>query len=311
MWYKYLISNLKVCSDHSVEFLSAGFAAKGETPDVVIETFDLKHPSFPKKAVLEGIVAFQAKPGLFFKITGGSSIAIYRDGRITDQDVNLFLLGSAWGVLCHQRGLFPLHCSAASIGKNAFAFVAKSGGGKSTLAASVCAQGLGHVCDDVAIASTDDILGVKVCAMPKGLKLWRETAELLGLKTRALVTSDTRIEKYYVDPPSGPCETLLNLKAIYELEFNKKSAKPKIEKLTGSEPLRSVYRNVYRVEWLGAIGGAGKALSNARVISDLVPVFRFSRPRDLQSLVDSTSKLVKHMHSLDTQAVYEQTVVKR
>ena len=51
------------------------------------------------------------------------------------REVRLFLLGSAWGALCYQRGLFPLHTSMVQIGNGVVAFCGATGTGKSTLAA--------------------------------------------------------------------------------------------------------------------------------------------------------------------------------
>ena len=296
--HKYLISGLYVQSDHPVHFLDAGWNSDVLSAQVTIRTLDLTHSSLPKQSVSRRTFAFQPKPGLILKVFDGSHITIYRDGRITDQDVNLFLLGSAWGVLCYQRGLLPLHCSSVATCSDAFAFVAQSGGGKSTLAASLCGLGFLHVCDDVAIAETPGTNGATVRAMPKGLKLWREATEVLGFEPRALVTSDTHIEKYYVDPPEGPLDPILNLKAIYTLEFVEDHQEPEIVLLTGSAPLKEVYRNAYRVEWLGEIGGADWVLSQARTIADRVPVFRFSRPKALGALKECSAVLAQHMEAL-------------
>jgi len=294
-FYKYLISGIFVASDHPIGFLEAGWPSGDHSAEVVVRSRDFDDISLAEQLVSPQSCAFEPLPGLVLKVDGGAEITIYRSRRIADRDVDIFLLGSAWGVLCHQRGLFPLHCSAVACGGDAYAFVARSGGGKSTLAASLSLFGLGHVCDDVAIADTCWRSGVRICGMPKGLKLWQESAEWLGLETRAPVTSDANIAKYYVDPPSGPNVETLDLKAIYVLEFAEHSARPRIHELNESTALKEIYRNVYRVEWLGAIGGAGRVLSQAKSIAGSLPVFRFSRSRDLQALHDSSSFLAEHI----------------
>jgi hypothetical protein len=56
---------------------------------------------------------------------------LVRDGReiivdpapdAPDRDVRLFLLGSTLGILCHQRGLLPIHANAIVVGGGAVAF---------------------------------------------------------------------------------------------------------------------------------------------------------------------------------------------
>lgn len=49
------------------------------------------------------------------------------------REVRLFLLGSAWGALCYQRGLLILHASVVHVGDSCVAFCGAMGSGKSTV----------------------------------------------------------------------------------------------------------------------------------------------------------------------------------
>ena len=68
---------------------------------------------------------------------------------VPDANIRLYLLGSAMGVLLHQRGLLPLHANAVEIDGKAFAFMGASGSGKSTLAAWFHDHGYRIIADDV------------------------------------------------------------------------------------------------------------------------------------------------------------------
>jgi len=207
-----------------------------------------------------------------------------------------FLLGSAWGVLCHQRGLLPLHCSSVSLQGNAFAFVADSGGGKSTLAASLCHGDVRHVCDDVSIASIVDD-HVSIYAMPKGLKLWREASDALSLGRERLAVHDQDREKYYVTPPEGPDISILQLAGIYDLRFSEDNSTTSVEALSGIEALKVVYQNIYRVEWVDTMRIAERVLAQAHKIAARVPVYRFTRPKNFDFLKDSSNYLAKDIES--------------
>src|SRR6202011_5530874 len=77
-----------------------------------------------------------------FRIRRGREIAIDPLPGVSERDIRLFLLGPVLGLLCHQRGLLPLHASAIVADGRAVAFAGPSGIGKSTLAA--CFQDRGY-----------------------------------------------------------------------------------------------------------------------------------------------------------------------
>jgi len=94
---------------------------------------------------------FRVSDALAFRIRNGAQISIYCTDSTSESDIMLYLVGSAWGVLCHQRGLLPLHCSAVGVGDHAIALTGVSGAGKSTLAAGLMCRGYSHICDDVGV----------------------------------------------------------------------------------------------------------------------------------------------------------------
>jgi len=295
---QYLVSGLTVLSDHELSIhMAHGWQKTHFSPNQIDITITLNDPSDRPESSSPRSgkdFFFSPKSGLDFRIYNGTNISIYRSAEIGDRDVTIFLIGSAWGVLCHQRGLLPLHCSAVASSSKAFAFIAQSGGGKSTLAASLCQCGYDHVCDDVAIIDAPKNGAVSLRAMPKGLKLWREATEALGLEPRELVTNDETIEKYYVDLPSASSSETLSLEAIYILNFDDDITEPQVTPVRGSILLQNLYINIYRVEWVNQIGDPAKVLSKIRRIAEETPVYQFSRPRALENLQASAEFLSNH-----------------
>ena len=51
-----------------------------------------------------------------FAVRGGREIIVDALPEVPDRNLRLFLLGSAMGLLLHQRGLLPLHANAVSLG---------------------------------------------------------------------------------------------------------------------------------------------------------------------------------------------------
>lgn len=291
----YRIGGLTVKSELPLPRLSAESAIRPADALIRIQR-DLgepRPPRFRNPLLVAGDQDFLFRPvsGLTFRIRHGRDISIARAPHVTDRDVRAFLLGSAWGVLCHQRGLVPLHCSAVELGGQAFAFAGPSGAGKSTLAAGLSRRGLAHVCDDVCVLDP--------CAepptvqpIPKDLKLHRDSADSLGLACGPPVS--TLVEKFYVAPPLAARSRSLPLTALYVLG-GVASGPPTIEPIRGGAQLLAVAASVYRQEWVELIREPGELFRQLTALVQRIRLFRFVRPLDFARLPDSMARLEAHM----------------
>ncbi len=236
---------------------------------------------------------FRPKTGLTYRIRGGDEISISRAADIADRDINLFLVGSAWGVLCHQRKLLPFHCSAIQSSGCAFAFTGPSGAGKSTLAAGLSRRGYVHLCDDVSIVDVSND-HMPFYHMPKGLKLWRDAADALGLECGEVVSSDARMDKFHVSFPRNNEELPSNIAALYVLaETDAKS--PSISRLRGAKHFQELISSIYRFEWLSLIRDPGEVFVQTAELSKKLKLFRFSRPRNMACFDEGLNLLEAHM----------------
>jgi hypothetical protein len=109
-------------------------------------------------------VRFQAAPGRLllqvdgvarYLVSGGSRVTIARDPAAGDEDVRVFLLGSVFGALLHQRDDLVLHGSAIEWDGAAVVFMGFSGAGKSTLAAAFRKRGRPILTDDLCVVRPD------------------------------------------------------------------------------------------------------------------------------------------------------------
>ncbi len=253
-----------------------------------------RNPNFENETLIAGPqdLVFLPMPGLVFRIQNGNHISIMANPHIEKSDINLFLVGSAWGVLLHQRELIPLHCSAIGTQGNAAAFVGHSGAGKSTLAAGLSNRGYGHLCDDVCMLNPKD-KNMLVYPMPKGLKLWRGAAEALNIPTGSRVGTHPDLDKYYVKPAGGSLSLPQTLKVIYVIEEHAKGPAC-ITPLLGAQRFSALFENVYRKEWIDVMGNRQALFSSLAMTINHVRLFTFSRQKDMDMFEESLDILETH-----------------
>ena len=97
----------------------------------------------------------------------GSRIVIEPDEFASERNVRLFLLGSVFGLLLHQRRMLPLHANAVEIDGSVAAFMGRSGAGKSTLAAWLNDRGFPLIADDVAVVDFEGATPFIVPGLPR------------------------------------------------------------------------------------------------------------------------------------------------
>jgi hypothetical protein len=135
-----------------------------------------------------------------FWVEGGCRVLLEPAGGTSDSELRAFLLGSVLGVLCHQRGLLPIHASAVRIDGRAVLFAGNSGAGKSTLAAALGARGHALVADDITAFDPRNTLVLP--AFPQR-KLATDVLEALSLESHGLVANRPGQPKFHVPASQG------------------------------------------------------------------------------------------------------------
>lgn len=219
-----------------------------------------------------------------FKVSDGREIIVDALAEVPDRNVRLFLLGSAMGLILHQRGLFPLHANAVALDGRAVAVAGASGAGKSTLAAWFSRQGLELVGDDV-IALRPGPEGAVALPGPPRVRLWRQSLDTFGLDSDGLEPSYTDPEFDKWDLPVALADVAsdaLPLSGVYILEDGPDIA---IRPLGGVEATAALFDHTYRGAYVERVGGEAVHWRAVTSLAASVPVFRLERPRDL-SLLD-------------------------
>ncbi|KLI63327.1 hypothetical protein [Aurantiacibacter marinus] len=219
--------------------------------------------------------------GASFHVSGGKHISYARNGA-SDRDVALFLLGSAWGALCYQRGLLPLHASAVMHEGKVHAFTGQSGAGKSTLAAGLSVAGLDFFTDDVLIIDPADIRGstARCFAGQKDMKLWEDALQLTGVESSGRVRDQPDFNKHFALPATTEEKgsgDLVSLTILKNENVRRDRDPIEIEKVRGAQALKHLRESIYRMRFGSAIMGRQKLFTALGQLIAAVHVQTFDR----------------------------------
>lgn len=232
--------------------------------------------------------------GSYF-VEDGQRITYARNGT-SDRDLALFMLGTAWGALCYQRGLLPLHASAVICEGRVHAFTGISGAGKSTLAAALSERGLPFFTDDVLIIDPAEIRadGARCYAGQKDMKLWADAFELTASKKLGPVRDAPDFQKFFAAPASlvGAGSGDLASLTLLKNENVRRDRDPiAIERITGAMAVKRLRESIYRVRLANAIMGRQKLYTALARLIATVHVQTFDRPLDDSAFADSTAAI--------------------
>ena len=234
-----------------------------------------------------------------FRIRGGNEIIVDAQPASDQRNVRVFLLGTASGVLIHQRGLLPLHANAVEVGKGAVAFMGESGAGKSTLAAWFHDRGARIVADDVCVIGLGD--GGEGLAMP-GLprfRLWREALERSGRKVdnhmRSFAGEDA-YDKYDVAiAKDGAVNEPLSLRAIFLLA---RGPGFEISRLEGVSAVEALFANTYRGAYINAAGANAQHYKLCVSLIAKIPIFQVTRSWVIDDFDQEARQILKFISKL-------------
>ena len=267
-------------------------------PEVTIRLSDIgADVSAPGLHAVDGDLVFVAEDVARYRIAAGRTIVVERLPNSPARNVRLFLLGSAFGALLHQRGLLPLHANAVEIGGKAVAFMGESGAGKSTLAAWFHDNGYPVLADDVCVIGFDQKGAPRAYPGLPRLRLWLDALESSGRSvqglSRSFEDSSSRVDKYDVPIAAGSsAPSDLPLRALYVLEQGDEFL---IEQLTGVAAADAIIANTYRGAFLAAAGTQRQHWESAVELARTIPVYRLRRSKRFDRIDEECSGLLHHM----------------
>jgi hypothetical protein len=241
---------------------------------------------------------FQATSDTFLlKVTGVARYLVVNGREIWIEPVpdcrkellRLYLLGSTFGALLHQRHLLVMHASSIQTARGAVLFVGNSGHGKSTLVAALVQRGYALLADDVTAVSVKSPSGpVAVGSFPR-LRLCADAAARFDYPLDSIprIQSPDNQDKYLV-PAKRFCAGPLPVHAIYSLCVDADTS-IRLEPVDTVQRFAIVGTNTYRYVFLEALGMRQMHFQAATQLARSVHVGRITRPASsflLDELVD-------------------------
>lgn len=291
MTHHYCMYGLRISSEIELPELIAESA--WEMPDVRIRQECLPVPGGKSGELFaEGAAAgFFIEGVAQYRVNAGREILVDPRPEAPIRNVRLFLLGSAFGLLLHQRGYLPLHASTIEIAGRGYAFLGPSGSGKSTLATAFHDKGYRVVADDVCVIGFDDD-GVAFAhgGIPR-LRLWADALAASGRSAgdyQLSYAGDEQFRKF--DVPTKEVARSVPLGAIVELASGDQM---NCHALGGLEAVEAIFANTYRG---GFVASAGEPAAHWRACMQLVaavPVSRLHRPLRL----DTMDQIIAHFEA--------------
>jgi len=230
-----------------------------------------------------------------FRIRGGSEIVVDPLPGASERNVRLFLLGSALGVLCHQRGALLLHANAIVTPDGAFAFAGDSGAGKSTLAAHFERAGYEILCDDVCMIRFD--AAGKPFAWPglPRLKLWGDAAEAFGYDRGALDVAVDGMDKYHVPFARRIASRQILFRRLYLLEQAEAGEEGGFTRLRGMAAMEALLAQSYRSQYLEPMGLKMHHFRQCAALLDHIEVYGASRAWGYDVFDREAGRLERHL----------------
>jgi len=220
-----------------------------------------------------------------FLVQQGQRITVQVQPGADLDSVRLFLLGSAFGALLAQRGLLVLHGNAVRIGDQCLICVGTSGIGKSTLAAGFLKRGYNVLADDVVPVDAN-------CQAIPGfarVKLWRDSAEQLGVDTEQLERLRPGLNKFSYPLGARFESQALPVRWVYVLDKDILE-QPQFSPILGMQRFLTLTHNTYRKRFIAGMGRQAEHLTRCGQLADSAHVVQLLRPRagfDVEGLIDA------------------------
>jgi hypothetical protein len=271
-----------------------------QSPDVSIRYGHV--PASAMAGAEERGVTWQAAPGRLliemddiarYLVVDGREIVIERCAGSADEDVRIFLLGSALAALLHQRRILALHASAVRAEHGAVLFMGQSGSGKSTLLASLVRRGFPMLADDVSAVTLDE--EGRPIAQPgfPTTRLWADAAEHLRHPVENLRRVRASLEKYHL-PIDRFCAEPAPLRAAYVLTSHNQHD-IRFEPVAGVARFSLWTRYTYRSKFLHGLDLRRTHFDTVGALAARVPMTLIARPDRLFLLDELVSRVAEEI----------------
>lgn len=193
--------------------------------------------------------------------------------------IELYLNGSVYGAILHQRKILPLHGSSFVYNTKGVMLCGDSGAGKSSLTVSFCDSGAQFLTDDVSpVQLIDGIPHV----VPKSdrVKLWDDSLTQLEKQDERLAQIRPEDEKFYLRMVHEGLTTH-PLHIIFVMEVSGTDG-VLYEPVSGTASFSVIHEQIYRLYYLNVMPEALKTyVATVAAISTHCRIVKVKRPREI------------------------------
>jgi hypothetical protein len=242
-----------------------------------------------------------------YYVTEGNQVRVEIESGVPIANVSAYLLGSVFGVLCHQNGLLPLHASAvadrqpSSTAKShvespgpVIAFLGESGAGKSTLAACLQRRGYPIVSDDICLLDPGADPPRVIC-VAGWLKLWRQSFDHIGeipQEQHRVFSTDDKFRLFL--PATDPAPRILRRVVLLE-KAPSSDAAPALTQLTTPEAIAALMDQTYVAYVPTLMGQQARIFRQCARIFQHAEAFRLTVPWSLDRIDDVLDLLEREL----------------
>ena len=208
-------------------------------------------------------------------VRNGDLLQIRPDSRANPDDVAGQVVSTGIAVACYQRGLLPIHASAALTPDGAVFLTGPSGIGKSTTLAALMQHGLRPLCDDIVpVESTSE--GLRLSGGGASLRLWQDAVADLGLNPDT--AKPQRPEKAkYIFPLATPDDQPVRLRRGFVIQ-PEAGAKVCVQPLSQAQAFEVYAQRSFRRRTAEEMGRQDQVFRLASALAAQVPLTRIIRP---------------------------------
>ena len=182
-----------------------------------------------------------------FYASGGNYISLVLNPEASIANIELYLNGSTYGAILHQRKIMPMHGSCFVYDNMGIMLCGESGAGKSSLTAAFVIDGNDFLTDDVTpvLFSNNQ---AHIWTMSDRIKLWEDSLKQLNQNKADLHKIDPETEKFYY-PLESYKDSTFRLNHIFLLEKHDRS-NIDFQEIEGAEKIMALRKEIYRLEYM-------------------------------------------------------------
>jgi hypothetical protein len=250
--------------------------------EVVSSKKEIQYPVFTDSvySITQNEFSMNVDKVAWFYVSGGDYISIFPYPGADEKSIGLYLNGSVYGAILHQRKVLPLHGSSFNYNSKNILICGESGTGKSSVTASFCLNGAEFLSDDI----TPVIFKNRqpcIWAMSDRIKLWSDSLKQLKQAEEKLQRIYPEYDKFYYNIDQGK-NTLFPLSLILIIEIHD-SVDVKFRELSGSEKFEALRNEIYRHEYLQGMNENEKSYFRQLIdISEKTKITTVFRPSEIK-----------------------------